>query len=204
MKKMFLIFGALFTLGALADHMPFPGKEIPKEDYYRALTLKLRQKAEFEIPFPGMTSSISYSFSWDKPIYEKVVLGDAHLDQNKPYFMRMFFDRILFGTDSYLLINGEKLPLTCVFIDGQDNRFMDNKTNPLFPDLILKVYLVANDFSCQGPIKPGWPMTGGKEENWDTYLYYEIRDPTIMIPTEAKLRYRWNEYHVVLVDRGQP
>ena len=63
----------------------------------------------------------------------------------------------------------------------------------------MRVYLVANDYSCTGPINPGWPDNGGKEETWDTYVYFEIRDPTIMLPVEAHLRYRWNEYKSVLV-----
>ena len=61
---------------------------------------------------------------------------------------------------------------------------------------------MANDFSCQGPIRPGWPRTGGNKENWDTYLHYEIRDPTIMLPQDALIRYRWNETKAVLIDKG--
>ena len=119
------------------------------------------------------------------------------------YFFRSFWDRILFTDDSFININGEKLPLTCIFIIGQDNRFTDPKMNsPLLPEFILKVYLVANDYSCQGPMKPGWPATGGRQENWNSYIYYEVRDPTIMLPVDAKLRYRWNDYNVVLIDRG--
>ncbi len=128
---------------------------------------------------------------------------DSHLDSNKKYFNRLFWDRILVKDGSFVMINGEKLPLTCVVLSGQDNRFADPKSiSPLIPEFVLKIYFVANDFSCQGPLKPGWPETGGREENWDTYLYYEIKDPTIMLPVDAKIRYKWNEFNVTLVDKG--
>ncbi len=100
-----------------------------------------------------------------------------------------------------MFIGERKLPLTCVFIHGQDHRF-SGKDDPLFPDLLLKVYLVANDFSCTGPLNPGWPSNGGKMETWHTYLYYEVRDPTIMLPVEIKLRDFWNEYSAILFEKG--
>ena len=175
----------------------------PDVQFYRDLTLKIRKTGEFSIPFPGVQSSINYSFEFDQPVYDIPIMNDTQMGSKDSYFYRIFFDRILFKDGSYLQVNGEKLPLTCIFISGQDNRFADKKLySPLLPEFVLKVYLVANDFSCQGPITPGWPQTGGKEEHWDTYLYYEIKDPTIMLPMDAKLRYRWNEYNVVLVDRG--
>lgn len=174
----------------------------PDESYYRDLTLKIRQAGVFSVPSPGTQSLISYNFEFGDPVYSKPMMGDYHIGTDPNYFYRTFFDRILFKDGSFVEVNGEKLPLTCIFINGQDNRYSNEKPSPLLPEFVLKVYLVANDFSCQGPIKPGWPETGGKEENWDTYIYFEIRDPTIMLPTEAKLRYRWNEFHMVLVDGG--
>ncbi len=178
--------------------------QAPNADFYRSLNLKIRTNAEFEIPTLGVKSSIHYSYSWGTPAYKIPILSDISTDEKDIYFTRMFYDRIFTQPDSYIEINGEKLPLTCVFINGQDNRFSNKMNSPLLPDFVLKIYFVANDFSCQGPIKPGWPETGGRQENWDTYLYYEIRDPTIMLPTEAKIRYRWNETSLVLVDRGNP
>ncbi len=191
----------LFVL--FAANLSFGKTQIPPdENYYRDLTLKVRQSGTFSVPSPGTQSLISYSFEFDQPVYPKPMLGDSHLVTNPNYFYRLFFDRILFKDGSFVEINGDKLPLTCLFIDGQDNRFSNEKPSPLLPEFVLKIYLVANDFSCQGPIKPGWPESGGKEQNWDTYLYFEIRDPTIMLPTEAVLRYRWNEFHMVMVDGG--
>ncbi len=196
MKSLLMSSTVLFSLSLFAT--------APGPQYYRDLTLRVRTAAEFEIPMPGLKPTIRYQMAWDKPAMILPVIGDTHLNSRESYFLRIFFDRIYTTSESFIEINGEKLPLTCVFISGQDNRFMKPGASPLLPNFVIKVYLVANDFSCQGPIKPGWPATGGREENWDTYIYYEIRDPTIMLPTEAKLRYRWNEQALVLVDRGAP
>lgn len=174
----------------------------PDEKYYRDLTLRIRQLETFTLPMPGIQPAISYSFEFGQPVHLQPQLADSHLGPDPKYFFRSFFDRILFKDGSFLEVNGEKLPLTCLFINGQDNRFANEKPSPLLPEFILKVYLIANDFSCQGPLRPGWPESGGKEENWDTYIYFEIRDPTIMLPTEAKIRYRWNEFHLILTDGG--
>jgi hypothetical protein len=179
----------------------------PNEDYYRQLSLRVRTKSEFILPSPAGSTSIRYLFEFGQPLYELPMIHDSHLglEPDAKSFYRMVWDRIAFKDDSYILMNNEKIPLTCIFIDGQDNRFASpEKRSPLLPEFILKVYLVANDFSCQGPLKPGWPETGGRPENWDTYLYFEIKDPTIMLPTEAKIRYRWNEWNLILNDRGNP
>jgi hypothetical protein len=98
---------------------------------------------------------------------------------------------------SVLKLGDEQLPLTCIHVSGQDNRFSGKKT-PLIPDLIFKIIFVANDFSCSGPITPGWPESGGRKEAWSTYLFYVVKDPTIMLPVDAKIRYRWNEFEAVL------
>ena len=201
--KIALIFLLLFSNSVFASIEKIPGKIIPSAQYYRDLTLKVRSVGKFLIPMPGNQTVINYSFTLDKPVFQEPIIGDMHMLDDNAYFYRSFWDRILFKDGSVLNINGESLPLTCIFISGQDNRFSKKDSySPLTPEFVLKVYLVANDFSCQGPIRPGWPQTGGREENWDTYLYYEIKDPTIMLPVEAKLRYRWNEYNVVLTDGG--
>lgn len=179
-----------------------PAKAFPGPQEYRELTNRIRSSAEFSVPFPGSSSSIKYQFDFGQPMYAEPILSDYRPVGSSSHFYRSFWDRILFKDGSFLEINGEKLPLTCVFIDGQDNRFAKEDLSPLLPEFVIRVYLVVNDYSCQGPKKKGWPEVGGKEESWDTYLYYEIKDPTIMLPVEAKVRYRWNEYHLVFVDRG--
>lgn len=205
MNRLLFLVSFVFLTSTSAKNLNQFNLQIPKEPFYRNLTLNIRPQGEFSIPFPGVKSSISYSVQFGQPVYDKPMLSDIPWGSgnNSKYFYRSFWDRILFKDGSHLLINGEKLPLTCVFVSGQDNRFSkEDRYSPALPEFVLKIYLVANDFSCQGPLKPGWPATGGREENWDTYLYFEIKDPTIMLPVDAKLRYRWNEYDVVLVDKG--
>lgn len=192
MRKL-LIFALLVTT-------PWAGATPSVEDvkYYRDLTLNVRPTATFKVPMIGSEQIFSYNFELASPIYPEPIISDSSMGQGEKKVFRSFWDRIFFSDNSHVEINGEKLPLTCVFIDGQDNRFSGN-TDPRFPQFIMKVYLVANDYTCTGPLNPGFPHNGGKPEMWDTYIYFEIRDPTIMLPVEAKIRYRWNEFHAVLV-----
>lgn len=175
---------------------------IPGPDFYRDLTSKIRPDGLFRIYMPdGRNQDVTYHFKFGQPIYVAPMLSDFQWDPPHKEFLRTFWDRISFEDGSYLQVGGEQVPLTCAFVHGQDNRF-SGKYNPLQPEFILQIYLVANDYACQGPIRPGWPSTGGRKENWDTYLLYEVRDPTIMLPQDAKLRYRWNEFGAVLIDKG--
>lgn len=166
--------------------------------FYRNLTLNIRNSAQFKVPTVGQDQTYSYELNFADPVYQTPIVGDISFGTDPSKFYRSFFDRIMLKDGSHILINGEELPLTCVFINGQDNRFSGNN-DPRFPQFIMKVYLVANDYSCVGPINPGFPSNGGKEEAWDTYIYFEVRDPTIMLPVESKIRYRWNELHSILV-----
>jgi hypothetical protein len=149
----------------------------------------------------GGNLSYGYSFRTGTPKQAEPLISDLTIDFSQRTFYRSFWDKVFSQDGSTITVGGEQLPLTCVFISGQDNRF-SGKDTPLLPDFVLKVYLVANDFSCTGPINPNWPLTSTRKETWETYLYYEIRDPTIMLPTEIKLRYRWNEFTSFLVDAG--
>ena len=170
--------------------------------FYRALTSSIRPDGQFRIYMPdGRNQDVSYHFKFGNVIYKEPMLNDWHWDPPHKEFLRTFWDRIAFTDESYLEVGGERIPLTCVFVHGQDNRF-SGSYNPLEPEVIIQVYLVANDYSCQGPIRPGWPTSGGKKESWDTYLYYEVRDPTIMLPQDTKLRFRWNEFNAILIDKG--
>lgn len=180
---------------------PILGYGSSDEELYRQMTFRVRQKGNFKVPMPSNGDLIfNYEFKPSTPLWELPETVDFSLDANKKKFYRHFWDKIFFEDGSHLVVGGEKVPLTCIFLSGQDNRF--SKDTPLIPDFILKVYLVANDFTCTGPINPGWPSNGGKKEMWDTYVYYEIRDPTIMLPTEVKIRYRWVEFPAVVVDEG--
>ena len=175
-------------------------QEMPAPSYYRDMVLRTRKTATFSLPLPGNRSiDIKYGFEWDRP--QKMAPDVFRLDDiiNPGKFDVNFWDRIFTTAESeFSFDNSDFLPLTCVFVSGQDNRF-SNKTSPLIPDYVFKVYVVANDFSCTGPINPGWPGNGRPKENWETYLYYEIRDPTVMLPTNAIFTYRRNAFNVVLL-----
>ena len=199
-----LLLGMIAIVSVQSLVFPFPfalADETPTAPFYRDLSLRVRPEGAFQIPLPGNTLlEFNYHFAMGSPIYKNAIIQDMQLTHSANFF-RMFWDRLSFQDGSYLQFGNEKVPLTCMFIVGQDNRFMGPK-NPLMPDTILKVYLVANDYSCTGPINPGWPSNGAKKETWDTYLYFEVRDPTIMLPTEVKVRYRWNEFQAILTDAG--
>ncbi len=171
-------------------------------DFYLNLSRRVRTAGQFEVPVPGpVRQSFNYSLKMGDAIFPQPVVSDFHFSDGSRFF-RSFWEKIALQDDSSLEISGEKIPLTCVFVSGQDNRFSGN-SSPLFPEFVLKVYLVANDYTCTGPINPGWPSNGAPREMWDTYLYYEVKDPTIMLPVEVKLRYRRNEIPAVLVDAGR-
>jgi hypothetical protein len=177
---------------------------LPGTDYYRNLVLSVRTQAKMVVPLPtNQNYEIKYQLHFAKPVYEVPIISDTNLssDPQRPIIIRSFFDRILLSDESFIEFGNSRVPLTCIFVDGQDNR-ASGMNSPTLPQFVLKVYLVGNDFSCQGPIRPGWPYSGGRRDNWDTYIYFEIKDPTIMLPMDIKLRYRWNEYNAILVDEG--
>lgn len=167
------------------------------KEFYQNLILNIWKEANFELQLPGVPETdVHYQFEWWEPHPAMEEPVDFPLGTGSDKFYRIFFDRLLFKDGSFLSIGNEILPLTCLFVEGQDNRF-SGKATPLIPDLLLKIHVVANDFSCTGPINPGWPENGMRKENWDTFLYYEVRDPTIMLPVEPILRYRRNEFAIV-------
>jgi len=192
LSKIVLAIVGLYSLSVFADGTPEDLK------YYRDLTLQIRSDATFKVPFIGGDQDFDYKFEMGAPIYPKPIVVDTPSVTNSKKFYRTFWDRIFVKDGSRIVLNGQEIPLTCIFVSGQDNRF-SGFSDPRFPEFIMKVYLVANDYTCTGPLNPGFPQNGGKEQAWDTYLYYEIRDPTIMLPTEIKIRYRWNEFNAVLV-----
>lgn len=170
-----------------------------EKKFYRDLVFKVREQAEFKVPMPnGNDMHFSYFLKLDSPKFPEPVSFEYEFNENGPKFIRYFYEKVFTKDGSYIEVGGEQIPLTCIHVSGQDNRF-SGKSGPLIPDYILKVTFVANDWTCQGPIKPGWPKTGGKKEAWETYVHYEVTDPTIMLPIEAGLRYRWSEFDAILV-----
>lgn len=206
-----LIVLALLITGFLGPFLPALSTAAladvaPTAEYYRQLSMKVRTSGSFKIPIPFPAPlSYGYSLELDRPLlpqFSLPMVSDLPLYTGSDKFFRSFWDKIILKDGSYIELSGERVPLTCVFISGQDNRFIGQQS-PLFPAFLIRVYLVANDFSCTGPVNPNWPASGNRKENWDTFLYYEIRDPTIMLPTEVKLRYRWAEYPSIVTDPGR-
>lgn len=185
-----------FALGS--DKFPI---EIKSE--YRNLLASLKSQGTLKIVTPGLNDDPIIYF--ELKIDKETTLGnsryvDIYLDPGQQdQYIRKFYERIFLTDESFIKVNNETIPLTCIFVEGQDNRNLQIDS-PLFPKIIFDVYLVANDYSCTGPINPSWPEQGGKEETWDTFLRYVIKDPTIMQPTDTYLRLRWNEYRTILVN----
>lgn len=196
MKKIIVLF-FFISFGAWAND----GDQLKNDlELYRSLTLSVRKLAQFKISLPsGDDDLINYQLDFGEPVYSSPLWGNLYIDSsNQQKFYRTFYDRIFLKDGSKIQIGDDFVPLTCIFIKGQDNRYSGN-TSPLFPKFVLKVYLVANDYSCIGPINPGYPDNGGREETWDTYLSFTIKDPTIMLPTDSIFRFKWNEYNTVLI-----
>lgn len=195
-------FFAVITFLCLSSIQAFAEATPKEKQFYRDMILKIRTKAEFKVPMPDRGDlHFRYQLQFDTPKWKEPVTNDSYFygdgpDKNK--FIRFFWDKIFLKEGSYLEVGGEQIPLTCIHVSAQDNRF-SGKSGPLIPDFILKIIFVANDWTCQGPINPGWPSNGGKKEAWETNLHYSVKDPTIMLPVDAGLRYRWSEFEAVLV-----
>jgi hypothetical protein len=187
----------LFSL-LLAATVSQAAPKPPGPEYYRELTKRIRTSGEFSVPFPSADQHFDYKFELGEPAYKEVKVGDYAVDlERRGRFLRSFWDRISLKDGSRVILNGKEIPLTCIFVQGQDNRWAF-EPNPLFPELVIKVTLVANDFQCVGPLNPNWPMNGDRKLNWDTAVQFTVKDPTIMLPVDASIRYRWNEYEAVL------
>ncbi len=192
--SLFLLFAASAASAASAAEPQAPGPQ-----FYRDLTMRIRQSAEFSVQFPGAEQHFDYKFELGDPIYKEVKVGDYAVGPDHPgKFYRNFWDRIFLKDGSRVILNGQEIPLTCIFVQGQDNRWAFHR-DPLFPEIIMKITLVANDFQCLGPLNPNWPRNGGRKENWETVVRYTVKDSTIMLPTDVEIRNRWNDYQAVLV-----
>jgi hypothetical protein len=199
MKLILPLLLVLFSFSALAA----PDATPAELKFYRDMILRIRGEAEFKVPMPAngdMHFNYKMEFAnpkWKDPITTEYSMTDDNARPNGK-FIRYFWDKIFLKEGSYVEVGGEQIPLTCIHVDAQDNRF-SGKAGPLLPDFILKSTIVANDWTCTGPINPGWPGNGGRKESWDTYIQYSVKDPTIMLPVEAGIRYRWSEFQAVLV-----
>ncbi len=169
---------------------------------YRNNVLALPATMNFSAISALGQADVSYSLNWGAPLISLPAISTYPAlggDPNKNFIE--FFDRISLTPDSFIKIGELTLPLTCIWVHGQDNREVDEH-NPLIPKQVYRYFLVANDFSCTGPINPGWPENGLKKQTWDTYIELLVKDLTIYRPAEAILRYRWNESKMVTKDVG--
>ncbi len=165
---------------------------------YRTLSKNIRPQAQMQIAMPnGELFDFSYDLKMADALFPNPLMSTIRLGSNENEHSISFWDKIMTTEDSSLNIGNEKLPITCIFVHGQDNRNI-SELSPLFPQFIMNIYIVVGDYTCAGPLNPGWPQNGGKKELWDTYIHYQIKDPTIMLPTDITLRLRWNEYSAYL------
>lgn len=185
-----------FLIFSMAVILSFFAHARPKADdikYYRDLTMNIRTDATFKAVMIGFEQQFSYHFELAQPIYPMPIVSEARLGLDQKKFYHAFWDRISLNDHSYINIGDQQVPLTCIFVQGQDNRFA-GKENPKLPGILLKIYLVANDPLCIGPLNPNYPDDGGIREAWDTYFYYEIADLANMTPKAIKIRNHWNEF----------
>jgi len=170
----------------------------PPPAAYRQLVKSVPLEGSFKILMPGRRRPVRIAYriaGWGKGRDPEPILMSRDSGQ--------FFDWNFTTEGSSLKVEGdeeESLPLTCVHVRGQDNRASRTR-NPLFPEVLLRVFLVANDAACVGPLNLNVEL-GGRRELWDTYLYFEVHDPQTMLPLEVKLRYARNEYHALLDRAG--
>jgi len=186
--KSIMVFGFVMFLSLFSQ-----AKQISDGvQFYRDMTNKIRKDAEFNVAMPGFDKAIHYHIELAKPIYAMPIVQDAMLGQDHSKFFRTFFDRI-FLSNSYVTVGSETIALTCIFVHGLDNRYA-GPTDARLPNFYLKIYFVANDPTCVGPLSPDYPNDGGIPEAWDTYFYYEIKNVAEMLPKAGKIRLHWNEF----------
>lgn len=190
-----MIHAFFFTLLTLLCNLAFAEPSSSEKQFYRDLTRHLSSVGTFSITMAGTQQKIHFEYSLAKPIYAEPIVVDARIGLNPQYFFRSFWDRIFLSEGSYLELDGKRMPLTCVFINGQDNRYADI-TDPRIPQILMRVYLVAKDKTCVGPLNPNYPHDGTVEENWDSYLYYELKHPETLFPTGSRVRTNWNDFFI--------
>lgn len=190
MKKL-CVFALLAFLSSFAKAEPTAADR----KFYRELTQKLSRVGTFSVTLVGTHQKIHFEYELGKPIYPEPIVVDAHTGLDRRYLYRDFWDRIFLTENSYLDIDGHREPLTCIFINGQDNRYA-GLSDPRIPGILMRVYLVARDKTCTGPLNPNYPHDGTIPENWDTYLYYELKHPETLFPTGSRIRTNWNNIFI--------
>jgi len=168
-------------------------KHRESKKHYRDLILRVRTEGEFRIPMPANGDLLfKYKMELDEPKWKEPVVADY-----PGLNVVEFWDKIFLKEGSHIVLNGEEIPLTCIHVKGRD--LGKSPGGPTIPRYIITFFFVAKDWTCTGPLNPDYPRYSPRKEAWDTYLHYDVRDETIMLPSDAGLRYRWNEFEAVLV-----
>jgi len=196
--RIFLIL--LLAASALAQDIPALRPEElamnpatpPTAEFYRRLLLNMRREGNFQLHLPGQkVASVSYRLQWNV----------SRLTHSAPKFygspdaqVRNWSDHVWTAEGSTLTVeNAERpLPIDCVFVQGQDNLGAYRRP-AVIPRFVLKLFFVANDPECRGPINNDPTLYSVTPFLWDTFLQYEVRDTTVFLPLEPKLRYFRNE-----------
>ncbi|WP_413290484.1 hypothetical protein [Bdellovibrio sp. HCB337] len=189
--KILSVLGLLVCVGGFANAEPTAADR----KFYRDLTHKLSRVGTFSVTMAGTHQKIHFEYDLAKPIYAEPIIADARVGLDPRHFYRNFWDRIFLTEGSYLDINGRREPLTCIFINGQDNRYA-GLSDPRIPTILMRIYLVARDKTCTGPLNPNYPQDGTVAENWDTYMYYELKHPETLFPTGSRIRTNWNDIFI--------
>ncbi len=172
-------------------------KERPKEEFYRRITANLPTHKKFRWIPPGMKPvEVEYEIKWTEEALKnlKFFKMATPLTAN----VRIWTDKVLLHeSGSYIQVKGEtssKVPLDCVFVDGQDNLDV-HKTKPaLYPRFRLMVKLGANDPECKGPFNTNPLNYTVSDDLWETFLEFQIRDLASKTPILPQFRWIHNTY----------
>lgn len=174
----------------------------PEREFYRRLFLNIPREGNFSLELPGFGKSteIQYKFDWNSPLLD---LTKLDLKGSEKSMHRIWEDRVMTVRNaSWLTIEGlsqGKLPITCVYVFGQDTLNPKGKPND-FPRFILKVQLVINDNDCKGPVETKPDVYVTNTDLWETALTFQLRGDgatNLMYPIEPKLRYLRNEFFLI-------
>ncbi|MBS1984086.1 MAG: hypothetical protein JST16_07925 [Bdellovibrionales bacterium] len=139
---------------------------------YRKIALSI--PANYSLVHRSLTGDlpVSWSVTQMQPAQAEPTVFDTSSDDSDSV---EFYDRILFGAGSKLTANGRVLPLTCLWVHGSHHSHAPQNQRIL----LRRLYLVASDTTCTGPVKPGLPPEGNPELNWDSYIYFEQATPAL-------------------------
>jgi hypothetical protein len=202
MIQKFFLTTVLFLSSAQASAVASFASENPDlVAEYRRDVLAIPAQMKFEVRSPLGSAEVSYQLTWDEPA---ALLPETSrfpsLSSPDAYFIE-YYDRIFLAPGSQMNVGSRVLPLTCIWVHGQDNRPWIT-FDPLIPLKVMRILLVANDFACEGPFNPGWPGNGKPKETWDTYIEIQLKDLALYRPSHSSLRFRNVETELAVTEVG--